>query len=69
MSRCSYNRGKSILGTYESGLENLRSEIQKNFEDMDLKNSSIKEDMGHVIDKIMGDCDRLQDNIDRVRLR
>lgn len=69
-----YNFCHSLLyGGWDSGIiNNLQDacrEIQENFEQMDLENASVEEEMREIVNKMITELNRLIDDIQSTHFR
>ncbi|MDQ0227329.1 hypothetical protein [Metabacillus niabensis] len=62
-----------LYGGWDSGiinnLEDAKREIKQNFEDMDLENASVQEEMRQIIDEMIAELDQLISTIKSVNFR
>ncbi|USK34059.1 hypothetical protein LIT25_00955 [Bacillus sp. F19] len=52
-----------------NNLQDAIDEIKQNFEDMDLENASVQEEMKVIIDQMISELNRLIDTINSVQFR
>ncbi|MCM3410040.1 hypothetical protein [Metabacillus litoralis] len=59
----------NIVSGISSSLEDAKYEIKKNFEQMDLENASVEEEMREMIEEMIAEIDQLLATIQSVHFR
>lgn len=59
----------NLVSSISSSLEDAKYEIKKNFEQMDLENASVEEEMREMIEEMIAEIDQLLATIQSVHFR
>ncbi|EPY6472655.1 hypothetical protein ACWO4B_003354 [Clostridium sporogenes] len=69
MARCTYDRAVSIVSIYKKAIENAEYEINKDFNDMDLENNTIKQSIEEIINEMLKECNNFCNEISSYTFR
>ncbi|EPY2276958.1 hypothetical protein ACXAT3_001686 [Clostridium sporogenes] len=63
MARCTYDRAVYIASVYKKAIENAEYEINKDYNDMDLENNTIKQSIEEIINEMLAECEKFHNEI------
>ncbi|EPY2307564.1 hypothetical protein ACXATD_003260 [Clostridium sporogenes] len=69
MARCTYDRAVSIVSIYKKAIENAEYEINKDFNDMDLENNTIKQSIEEIVNEMLKECNNFCNEISSYTFR
>ncbi|EPY2273418.1 hypothetical protein ACXAUS_002280 [Clostridium sporogenes] len=69
MARCTYDRAISIVSIYKKAIENAEYEINKDYNDMDLENNTIKQSIEEIVNEMLKECNNFCNEISSYTFR
>ncbi|MCF4016781.1 hypothetical protein L1S24_06400 [Clostridium sporogenes] len=69
MARCTYDRAVYIASVYKKSIENAEYEINKDFNDMDLENNTIKQSIEEIVNEMLKECNNFCNEISSYTFR
>ncbi|EPY2286001.1 hypothetical protein ACTQ4P_20810 [Clostridium sporogenes] len=69
MARCTYDRAVSIVSIYKKAIENAEYEINKDYNDMDLENNTIKQSIEEIVNEMLKECNNFCNEISSYTFR
>ncbi|EPY2295759.1 hypothetical protein ACTQ4L_14995 [Clostridium sporogenes] len=69
MARCTYDRAVYIASVYKKAIENAEYEINKDFNDMDLENNTIKQSIEEFVNEMLKECNNFCNEISSYTFR
>lgn len=68
MDRYKKSYANKLMNAYIEELEDIKRKVSRNFQDMDLTNASVQNEMEEIIDCITWECDSLISAIESRKL-
>ncbi len=68
MDRYKKSYANKLMNAYIEELEDIKRKVQKNFQDMDLANAGLQDEMQEIIDGIIWECESLRSAIEGRKL-
>lgn len=68
MDRYKKSYANKLMNAYIEELEDIKRKVQKNFQDMDLANADLQDEMQEIIDGITWECESLRSAIESRKL-
>lgn len=69
MGRCKYSRGQRILNNYDDAFERAIYKVNKNYQDMDVRNNTVQRDIEQIIECMVNECRSIQGQVKNTGLR
>lgn len=69
MGRCKYSKGHRILNNYDDALERAIYKVNKNYQDMDVRNNTVQRDIEQIIECMVNECRSIQGQVKNTGLR